>query len=92
MSDKQVAFLKDKSISISTLIILVSFIIYQAKFQQRTETSISDFESHKQEFRDFVKEVKNDYLPRIEDRKDKENIFNILVEIKEDLNYIKRNK
>jgi hypothetical protein len=92
MSDKQISFLKEKSISITTLTILVGFIIYQAKFQQRTETSIKDFEKHKSEFIDFKNEVKDTYLPRNEADKDTKNIYDILVEIKDDLNYIKRNK
>lgn len=81
----------NKWINASTLTLLIGFIIYQAKFQQRTETSIQEFEKHQQEFKDFVNEVKSVYIPRIEAEKDTKNILNILVEIKEDLNYLKRN-
>lgn len=90
---------KDKGVSISTLVVLVTFIIYQSKFQQRAETMMVDYKEHKKElevfkndilkFRDNIKLL---YVPRPEAEKDRQNILNILFEIKDDVKYLKRNK
>lgn len=92
MSDSQKDFIKDKGVSISTLAILIGFIVYQAKFQERTETNIQDFKNHQTEFKEFVTKVENNYMPRAEAEKDSKNIISILTEIKDDLNYLKRNR
>lgn len=85
MSEKQVDFLKEKGISISTLAILIGFIVYQAKFQQRTESGLHEFEKHRTEFVEFKNEIKQTYIPRSENQIDKENIYSILREIKGDV-------
>lgn len=88
MSEKQIDFLKDKGISLANLVVLIGFIVYQAKFQQRTETTIEEFEEHKKDFKEFKTEVQQFYTPRSENKIEKENIYLILGEIKTDIKYL----
>ena len=91
MSDQNISFLKANWLTFSNIVVLVSFIIYQARWQQRVDIEIkeleksfiihySDLEKHQS-----VKDKIQMFVPRTELDKRLENIEKTLEKIEKKL-------
>ena len=91
MSDQNISFLKANWLTFSNIVVLVSFIIYQARWQQRVDieikelkTSVIKHHSDKDEHMPFKDKI-NVFVPRTELDKRLENIEKTLEKIEQKL-------
>ena len=94
MTQRQTNFIKDNLINFSTLVIVIGFIVSQAKWQERVDNYTKKFESHLIE---YVKHEKNEtlhmpfeekiemFVPRVEIDVRLTNIELLLQEVRDEL-------
>jgi hypothetical protein len=91
MSDQNISFLKANWLTFSNIVVLVSFIVYQARWQQKVDIEIKDLEKSfiihysDNEKHQSVKEKIQMFVPRTELDKRLENIEKTLEKIEKKL-------